>query len=133
MILAVIETRGGATIGAADVFLNIAGGLKITEPAADLAVATAIVSALSGKAIPSDVVVFGEIGLAGEVRAVSRGDARLKEAARLGFSEALAPTKRLTSSESSLSVTPIEHISELNGCLSGILSSRTQSRSTVRV
>jgi DNA repair protein RadA/Sms len=85
MILAVLESRCGLIFGNKDVYLNIAGGLKITEPAADLAVAAALVSALVNVPIPPQSVFFGEIGLGGEVRPVSQAENRLKEAAKLGF------------------------------------------------
>ena len=91
MVLAVLEARCGIQIGPNDVYLNVAGGLKITEPAADLAVAAALASSLSGVPVPSDMVIFGEIGLSGEVRNVGHADQRLKEAAKLGFKHALIP------------------------------------------
>ena len=94
MVLAVLETRCGLVFGASDVYLNVAGGLRITEPAADLAVAAALVSSLSGHPVPGETVVFGEIGLSGEVRPVGQTEARLKEAAKLGFTRALLPTRR---------------------------------------
>ncbi|MEI8393439.1 MAG: DNA repair protein RadA [Rhodospirillaceae bacterium] len=93
MVLAVLEARCGVTVGPNDVYLNVAGGLRIAEPAADLAVAAALISSLTGVPVPRDAVVFGEIGLAGEVRAVSQTDQRLKEAAKLGFSSALMPRR----------------------------------------
>jgi DNA repair protein RadA/Sms len=77
-----------------DVYLNVAGGLRITEPAADLAVAAALVSSLTGCPVPAGSVVFGEIGLSGEVRPVAQAEARLKEAAKLGFGRAVAPRLR---------------------------------------
>jgi DNA repair protein RadA/Sms len=91
MILAVLEARCGLGFGDRDVYLNVAGGLRISEPAADLAAAAALVSSALDQALPQDCVVFGEISLSGEVRPVSRMDARLKEAAKLGFRRALAP------------------------------------------
>ncbi|TAL02537.1 MAG: DNA repair protein RadA [Rhodospirillaceae bacterium] len=91
MIIAVLETRCGLALGGNDIYLNVAGGLRIAEPAADLAVATALVSSLSGESVPADAVVFGEIGLSGEVRAVAQRDLRLKEAAKLGFHQAWVP------------------------------------------
>ena len=91
MVLAVLETRCGVTIGANDVYLNVAGGLRINEPGADLAVAAALISSLTGVPVPADAVLFGEIGLSGEVRAVTHTDLRLKEAAKLGFTHALIP------------------------------------------
>lgn len=91
MILAVLEARCGMNFSAHDVYLNIAGGLKITEPAADLAVAMAVISSLTNKPLPADMVVFGEIGLSGEIRTVTQGNARLKEAQKLGFVSAIIP------------------------------------------
>lgn len=94
MILAVLEARCGVQLANKDIFLNVAGGLKITEPAADMAVAAAILSSLAGKPVPPDMVVFGEIGLSGETRAVAQPDLRLKEAHKLGFERALIPPRR---------------------------------------
>jgi DNA repair protein RadA/Sms len=94
MVMAVLDARCGLAIGSNDVYLNVAGGLRISEPAADLAVAAALVSALTGDPVPTDMVVFGEIGLSGEIRPVSQSDARLKEAGKLGFERALGPARR---------------------------------------
>jgi DNA repair protein RadA/Sms len=94
MVLAVLEARCGLAFAGNEVYLNVAGGLRISEPAADLAVAAALVSSLSGRPVPEDMVVFGEIGLSGEVRSVSQADLRLKEAAKLGFARALVPPSR---------------------------------------
>ncbi|HTX48641.1 MAG TPA: DNA repair protein RadA [Caulobacteraceae bacterium] len=91
MILAVLEARCGVGFGDRDVYLNVAGGLRVTEPAADLAAAAALVSSALDAALPQDCVVFGEISLSGDVRPVSRTETRLKEASKLGFSRALAP------------------------------------------
>jgi DNA repair protein RadA/Sms len=91
MILAVLETRCGLGFAGRDVYLSVAGGLKITEPAADLAVAASLISALYDEPLPDDCVVFGEAALSGDIRAVSRMELRLKEAAKLGFRRALAP------------------------------------------
>jgi DNA repair protein RadA/Sms len=93
MIAAVLDARCGLSVGANDIYLNIAGGLRIVEPAADLAVAAALVSALSETPVPGDAVVFGEIALSGEVRPVGHTEARLKEAAKLGFAEAWVPSR----------------------------------------
>src|SRR5579875_2372136 len=92
MVLAVLEARCGLGFGDRDVYLNVAGGLRITEPAADLAAAAALVSSALDQPLPQDCVVFGEISLSGDVRQVGRTDARLKEAAKLGFASALAPS-----------------------------------------
>jgi len=91
MVLAVLEARCGLGFGGKDVYLNVAGGLKIAEPAADLAVAAALVSSAFDVALPAEGVVFGEIALSGEVRKVGRAEARLKEAAKLGFARAMVP------------------------------------------
>lgn len=94
MVLAVLEARCGINLSSQDVYLNIAGGLRISEPAADLAVALAVISSLNNKPLPADMVVFGEIGLSGEIRAVSQPSLRLKEAKKLGFSSAIMPQSR---------------------------------------
>jgi DNA repair protein RadA/Sms len=91
MVLAVLDARCGLGLSAYDVYLNIAGGLRISEPAADLAVAAALLSSLADQPLPDETVVFGEISLAGEVRPVAQADARLKEAAKLGFAHAIVP------------------------------------------
>ena len=91
MVLAVLESRCGLGFGARDVYLNVAGGLRISEPAADLAAAAALASSALDTPLPQDCVVFGEISLSGDVRAVGRMEGRLKEAAKLGFGQALAP------------------------------------------
>jgi DNA repair protein RadA/Sms len=94
MVLAVLEARCGVQIGLNDIYLNVAGGLRIAEPAADLAVAASLISALTLQPVPAETVVFGEIGLSGEVRPVGQAEARLKEAGKLGFTAALAPPYR---------------------------------------
>jgi DNA repair protein RadA/Sms len=91
MILAVLEAHGGLKLGQHDVYLNVAGGLRIAEPAADLAAAAALVSSLVGASLPADAVYFGEIGLSGAIRPVAHAGLRLKEAAKLGFRRAVAP------------------------------------------
>jgi DNA repair protein RadA/Sms len=91
MVMAVLEARCGLGFGGRDVYLNVAGGLRIGEPASDLAAAAALASSLIDVALPQDCVVFGEISLSGDVRPVSRSEMRVKEAAKLGFSRALAP------------------------------------------
>lgn len=91
MLLAVLDARCSLEFGRCDVFLNVAGGLRIAEPAADLAAAAALVSSLFDRPLPRDRVVFGEVALSGAVRPVAQAEARLKEARKLGFSGALAP------------------------------------------
>ncbi|MBX3651815.1 MAG: DNA repair protein RadA [Burkholderiales bacterium] len=91
LLLAVLHRHSGIACFDQDVFVNAVGGVRITEPAADLAVLMAVVSSLKNKPLPKKLVVFGEVGLAGEVRPVQRGQERLKEAAKLGFTHALVP------------------------------------------
>jgi DNA repair protein RadA/Sms len=91
MLLAVLHRHAGVATGDQDVFVNAVGGVRISEPAADLAVLLAIQSSLRGKPLPKGFIAFGEVGLAGEVRPAPRGQERLKEAAKLGFSVALVP------------------------------------------
>jgi len=91
MLLAVLDARGGLDFGRNDVFLNVAGGLRIGEPAADLAAAAALCSSLFDCPLPQDGVIFGEVALSGAIRPVNQTEARLKEAKKLGFNRALAP------------------------------------------
>lgn len=115
MIIAVLETRFGVSFVGKDVYLNIAGGLKVTEPAADLAVAASLLSSLMDQPLPENTVIFGEIGLSGEVRAVSQMQARLKEAKKLGFSAAFIPknTKKDERSSSGLHETQLQSLTSL--------------------
>ncbi|MFQ5533858.1 MAG: DNA repair protein RadA [Sphingomonadales bacterium] len=92
MVLAVLDTRFGARLSGNDIYLNVAGGLRILEPAADLAVAAALLSVASGTPAPEQSIFFGEIGLSGEVRPVTHAEARLREAAKLGFTRVYAPS-----------------------------------------
>lgn len=92
-ILAVLEARCGIPFAGLDVFLNVAGGMRVTEPAADMAVAAALLSAREDVAIPPDMVLFGEISLSGALRPVGQTENRLKEAAKLGFSQATLPAR----------------------------------------
>ncbi|HVH73900.1 MAG TPA: DNA repair protein RadA [Stellaceae bacterium] len=118
MIAAVLDARCGLSIGANDIYLNVAGGLRILEPAADLAVAAALISAMSERPVPPETVVFGEIALSGEVRAVGHAEARLKEAQKLGFLEAWIPAGaarggRRRIADSGLATVGIAHLREL--------------------
>jgi DNA repair protein RadA/Sms len=112
MILAVLDARAGVGIGACDVYLNVAGGLKIGEPAADLAAAAALVSSFGGEALPRDCVFFGEISLSGDIRPVPQAEARLKEAAKLGFKKAFVPAGT-KSQDMGLALTEITSVAEL--------------------
>lgn len=118
MILAVLEARCGLVFGDNDVYLNIAGGLRIQEPGADLAVAAALISALTNAVIPQDTVFYGEIGLAGEIRPVLQMDLRYKEASKLGFQEAMCPKQATRKSKDGTfsaqqKGTPLTHIDQL--------------------
>ncbi len=114
MVLAVLEARCGLALGGYDVYLNVAGGLRIGEPAADLAVAAALVSSRLDRPVPAGTIVFGEIGLGGEVRAVGQVEQRLREAEKLGFSDALIPPLgRRKGPASGLQLHPIDHLSKL--------------------
>ncbi len=95
LILAVLEKRLGLRFSQNDVYLNVIGGLRLDEPAADIAVAMALISSLSDRAVPDDLIAVGELGLSGECRAVSGLEHRMKEAARLGFKRAVVPAKNL--------------------------------------
>jgi DNA repair protein RadA/Sms len=116
MVLAVLEAHAGIKLGHYDIYLNVAGGLRIGEPAADLAAAAALISSLSGQSLPAGTVFFGEIALSGAVRPVPHGLARLKEASKLGFSRAAIPKAQLDGGEASLpglSLRGCAHIGEL--------------------
>ena len=111
MILAVLSVRYGLNLSTYEVYLSVAGGLKITEPAADLAVAAAIVSAANNSPLPQGSVFFGEIGLSGEVRKVTQVDARIREASKLGFSEIFCATH--PRQDESVKTTSISHVKQL--------------------
>ena len=110
MILAVLESRCGISYAQKDVYLNVAGGMKISEPAADLAVAMALLSALSDTPLPEKAVIFGEISLSGDIRDVTRSEIRLKEAHKLGFESALCAST--TSTNSVISVKGLANLKE---------------------
>jgi DNA repair protein RadA/Sms len=111
MILAVLEARAGLSFADKEIYLSVAGGLKITEPAADLAAALALISALTHVAIPEGLISFGEIGLTGEVRGVARANLRMKESKKLGFTRAVVPSAN--AAEKALGSEPISHVEEL--------------------
>jgi DNA repair protein RadA/Sms len=101
MLTAVLEARCGVPLSGRDIFLNVAGGLKISETAADLAVAAALISSVTGRPAPQRTVFFGEVALSAELRQVAQSDARLKEAAKLGFDNAVMPRPRKASAQQS--------------------------------
>ncbi|HEY8067799.1 MAG TPA: DNA repair protein RadA [Burkholderiales bacterium] len=113
MLLAVLNRHAGIATFEQDVFVNAVGGVRIAEPAADLAVSLAVVSSLTDRAIPNKTVVFGEIGLAGEVRPAPRGQDRLKEAAKLGFEKAIVPKANLPKSKiAGIEVIAVERVDQ---------------------
>ena len=136
MVLAVLEAHGGLRLGQYDVYLNVAGGLRIQEPAADLAVAAALISSLSGALLPPETVFFGEIGLSGAIRPVSHSGARLKEAAKLGFMRAIAPAaaeapEKSRGADNSLTIEGCAHISGLVADIAQ-LAPRNENRKSAR-
>jgi DNA repair protein RadA/Sms len=104
MLVAVLERRAGLKLLGCDIFVNVAGGMSIDEPAADLAVATALASSMRDRPVLKKAVLFGEVGLAGELRAVSQADPRLSEAAKLGFASAILPSANLKRLEAPVSI-----------------------------
>ncbi len=95
LIAAVMEKRLGINLSQTDIFMNVAGGVKVSEPAADLGIAVALVSSFLDRAVPEGIIVFGEIGLTGEIRATSHADLRIKEAEKMGFSRCIIPSNSL--------------------------------------
>jgi len=113
MLLAVLHRHAGVAAFDQDVFINAVGGVKITEPAADLAVLLAINSSMRNKPLPRGLVVFGEVGLAGEIRPAPRGQERLREAAKLGFSVAMIPKSNAPKQKiEGLQIIPVDRIDE---------------------
>ena len=115
MVLAVLESRCGVRIGANDIYLNVAGGLKVNEPAADLAVAAALISSLTGSPLPADAVYFGEISLAGGVRPVVHAALRLREAQKLGFKSAVTGRLGAGDKANGIAVGEYSELAELVG------------------
>jgi DNA repair protein RadA/Sms len=113
MVLAVLEAHCGVRLGGHDVYLNVAGGLRITETAADLAAAAALVSSLANASLPADAVYFGEVSLSGAVRPVAQGPARLKEAAKLGFARAVVPEAAREAADQGLKVSDVASLASL--------------------
>jgi len=124
MLLAVLETRAGLRMGSTDVYLNIAGGLRVQEPAADLAVAAALASAATDTPTNAGMVYFGEVGLSGEIRQVAQAEARLKEAHKLGFEGACLPRRvarsgRKLAVPDGLKLDEIGHLTDLVAAFTG--------------
>ena len=112
MILAVLARRAGLDVSGRDVFVNVAGGLETSEPAADLAVALAAASSLTGRPLPTRMAILGEVGLAGEIRSVARLEARVREAGRLGFDAALVPAGSSSVPASGVRLVTVRHLAE---------------------
>ena len=119
MILAVLEARCGIPFAGLDVYLNVAGGLKVTEPAADLAVAAALLSAREDASLPAETVVFGEISLSGALRPVGQAENRLKEARKLGFNTAIVPAGGKLTGNGGLALTQMKDLASFVGELFG--------------
>ncbi|MCP4355557.1 MAG: DNA repair protein RadA [Proteobacteria bacterium] len=113
MIAAVLDKHAGYTFGSHDIFLNVTGGIKINEPAIDLAIAAALISSLLNKPIENKKIVFGEIGLAGEIRSVSHADLRIKEAEKLGFDSAIASKLKGKFSQKDIKINQIKRLDSL--------------------
>lgn len=122
MVLAVLDAHCGVRLGSHDVYLNIAGGLKISEPAADLAIAAALTASLAGVSLPRDAVFFGEVSLSGAVRPVSHVTSRLKEAAKLGFTVATCPP--LGDKDMGSSIDRLQTVDNLTALVAQILAQR---------
>lgn len=119
MVLAVLEAHCGIRLGQHDVYLNVAGGYRISEPAADMAAAAALVSSLAGKALPPGAVYFGEASLSGAIRPVAHAAARLKEAAKLGFSSASGPKGASEAGVNGLAIREHEDLASLAAQIAG--------------
>ena len=112
MLLAVLETRCGVSLAGRDVYLSIAGGYRMNEPAGDLAAAAALLSSIADTPTPDKSIFFGEIALSGAIRPVARAEQRLKEAARLGFQRAYVPEDSVSSVEG-LTIVPVKRLNTL--------------------
>ena len=113
MILAVLEARGGLRLSDREVYLNVAGGIRIQEPAADLAVAAALISAMMDCPLPAGTIFCGEIALSGEIRPVSSLTQRLREAGKLGFTRAYAPKAEVKETDLTLGITVLDHVQDV--------------------
>jgi DNA repair protein RadA/Sms len=121
MLLAVLHRHAGVACMDQDVFVNAVGGVRISEPAADLAVMLSIQSSLRGKPLPQGFIAFGEVGLAGEVRPAPRGQERLKEAAKLGFTVAIIPKANAPKKPiPGMTVHAVERVDEAIGLVRGL-------------
>ena len=119
LIAAVMEKRLGINLSQTDIFMNVAGGVKVSEPAADLGIAVALVSSFLDRAVPEGIIVFGEIGLTGEIRATSHADLRIKEAEKMGFSRCIIPSNSLKQANNikKIKINGISSLKEIMGLL----------------
>ena len=120
MVLAVLDAHCGMHMASHDIYLNVAGGLRVKEPAADLAVAAALVSSLLDIALPADAVLFGEVSLSGGIRSVAQAEARVKEAHKLGFEQALVPKETLNQKPHGLDGMALNAIGDLSDLLTWV-------------
>jgi DNA repair protein RadA/Sms len=121
MLTAVLEARCGVPLSGRDIFLNVAGGLKIFEPAADLAVAAALISSVTGRPAPQRTVFFGEVALSAELRQVAKAEARLKESAKLGFDNVVMPRPRKSTGKiNGIAMAQPSNLAELIEIMGGI-------------
>lgn len=117
ILLAVLHRHGGIATFDQDVFINVVGGVKVTETGSDLALLAAVVSSLRNRIFASDTIIFGEIGLAGEIRPVQSGQERLKEAAKHGFKRAIVPHANAPKQSLGIEVQPVKHLQEMLGLM----------------
>ena len=114
MLLAVLQRHGNISIYDQDVFVNVVGGMKVSETASDLALVLAVISSMKNQPFPNDLMVFGEIGLAGEIRPVQSGQERLREAAKHGFKRAIVPHGNAPKNKNleGLEIVAVKHLRE---------------------
>ena len=118
MLLAVLHRHGGVATYDQDVFVNVVGGLRVMETAADLAQVLAVISSLKNKNIPSDLIVFGEVGLSGEIRPVVNGQERIREAAKHGFKKAIIPKSNAPKNAiTGIEIVAVERLQQALQCL----------------
>ncbi|HWW60371.1 MAG TPA: magnesium chelatase domain-containing protein, partial [Thermoanaerobaculia bacterium] len=117
LLLAVVEKKSGGNFSASDIYVNIAGGMQIDEPALDLAVIAAVLSSHRNTPLPFDLALFGEVGLLGEIRSVSQADLRAREAATLGFRRIIVPHSNAGEIRADIEVIPVRRVEEFAGML----------------
>jgi DNA repair protein RadA/Sms len=117
LLLAVLERKGGGNFAQHDIYVNIAGGLSIDEPALDLGIVAAVLSSQRNVALPFDIALFGEVGLLGEIRSVSQADLRAREAAALGFKRIIVPQSNAAEIRTDIDVIPVRRIEDFGEIL----------------